>query len=89
MRAKQAKTFRGVSDIALPALALTAAVLMTQLSGEAFAEEGSSWQRHACTPDVFRLCKNFIPNHAQITACLQRHRRFLSHDCRIVFSAMR
>jgi hypothetical protein len=76
-------------NIALSLGALTAAAFMLQLSGEVSAEEGSSWQRHACTPDVFRLCKDFIPDHARITACLQRHRRMLSHDCRIVFSSAR
>ncbi len=89
MLAKQRIPFQNLRprNKALPARALMAAVFMLQLSGAVSAEEGSSWQRHACTPDVFRLCKDFIPDHARITACLQRHRRMLSHDCRIVFSS--
>jgi hypothetical protein len=93
MLAKQAISFQNLhlrNVLGLPARVLTAAVLMLQLSGEVSAQEGTSFQRHACTPDVFRLCKDFIPDHAQITACLQRHRRTLSHNCRIaLFSPAR
>jgi hypothetical protein len=93
MPAKQAISFQNLSlrnAVALPARVLAAAVLMLQLSGEVSAQEGTSFQRHACTPDVFRLCKDFIPDHAQITACLQSHRRMLSHNCRIaLFSRAR
>ena len=42
--------------------------------------------RRACTPDVFRLCGQYIPNREQITACLYSQRRHLSPDCRVVFS---
>ena len=42
--------------------------------------------RRACTPDVFRLCGQYIPNREQITACLYSQRRNLSPDCRVVFS---
>lgn len=88
MLAKQTRSFRNLrlGNIAPPARALMA-VFMLQLSGEVTAQEGTLSQRHACTPDVFRLCKAFIPDHARITACLERHRRMLSHDCRIVFSS--
>jgi hypothetical protein len=88
MLAKQRISFRNsrLRNITLS----SAALLMLQLSGEASAQEGTPSQRHACTPDVFRLCKDFIPDHAQITACLQRRRRMLSHDCRIaLFSPAR
>ncbi len=78
----------GLGNIVLPTRVLMAAVFLLQLSGKVSAQEGTFSQRHACTPDVFRLCKDFIPDHAKITACLQHHRRMLSHDCRVVlFSA--
>ncbi len=91
MLPKQRTSFQNsrLGNIALPARTLTVAVFMLQLSGAVSAEEGTFAQRHACTPDVFRLCKDFIPDHARITVCLQRHRRMLSHDCRIVFSSAR
>jgi hypothetical protein len=41
----------------------------------------------ACTPDVFRLCSQFIPNRGPIVACLTRSRALLSPACRAFFKA--
>ena len=38
----------------------------------------------ACRDDAFRLCNNFIPDRAKVGACLRRHARSLSKDCRTV-----
>ncbi|CAN0500085.1 unnamed protein product, partial [Phaeothamnion confervicola] len=38
----------------------------------------------ACTPDVHRLCSEFIPDRNRITACLFKKRLQLSRDCRTV-----
>ena len=46
------------------------------------AAQGTPEARQACTPEVFRLCNEFVPNVAQITACLQRNRARLNPDCR-------
>ncbi len=46
---------------------------------------GSSEQRAACTPDVFRLCSAQIPNVDAIVACLKREKSNLSPDCKAVF----
>jgi len=51
------------------------------------AEDGTLAQRNACKPDVFRLCQEFIPDHAAITACLQRNTAHLNPECRAVFDA--
>ena len=51
------------------------------------AEEETPAQRNACTPDVFRLCSNFIPDRDAITACLQRNTPKLNPACRAVFQA--
>lgn len=40
----------------------------------------------ACTPDVMRLCSDFIPDRREITACLIKQRRALSPDCRTVMT---
>jgi hypothetical protein len=40
----------------------------------------------ACTPDVMRLCSDFIPDRKEITACLVKNRRALSPDCRTVMA---
>jgi hypothetical protein len=64
----------------------TALVFLLTSFGLSRADEGTPAQRRACKPEVFRLCKEFIPNRTAITACLQRHRAQLNPDCRAVFS---
>jgi hypothetical protein len=41
----------------------------------------------ACTPDVMRLCQQFVPDHARIAACLWKNTRHLSPACRTVMSS--
>ena len=41
--------------------------------------------RAACTPDVFRLCAEEIPNVRRIVACMRARRARLSGQCRPVF----
>ena len=48
----------------------------------ASAYQGTTEQRKACTPDVYRLCAGEIPNVRAITACLQRQKGNLSPACR-------
>jgi len=50
----------------------------------AHAEESTAVQRQACKPDVYRLCKWYIPSHAGITYCLHQNIDRLSADCRAV-----
>ena len=70
--------------IALQAAATV--LLLVAMCGPLRAEEeGTFAQRRACKPDVFRLCKEFIPNRSAITSCLQRNKPRLSPDCRAVF----
>ena len=42
-------------------------------------------QREACTPDVMRLCNNYVPDIPEIVACLKRQRLNLSPACGDVF----
>jgi hypothetical protein len=55
----------------------------------AFAEEyrGTMEQQMACTPDVWRLCGDQIPDVNRIVACLQRNTPNLSSGCRAVFES--
>jgi hypothetical protein len=39
-----------------------------------------------CTPDVMRLCQDFIPDRNRIVACLKAKRRQLSPGCRQVMA---
>lgn len=57
--------------------------------GAAFAEEyrGTFEQQMACTPDVWRLCSDQIPDVNRITACLQQNTPQLSSGCRAVFQS--
>ncbi|MGJ0620206.1 MAG: hypothetical protein ACR65Z_05765 [Methylocystis sp.] len=50
----------------------------------AAAERGTSAQRAACTPDVFRLCASEIPDVNGIVSCLKREKAQLSQACRLV-----
>ena len=61
-------------------------MLLLLLSGDALAQyRGTPGQRSACTPDVFRLCAEEIPDSGAITACLKRNRARLSTSCGAVF----
>ena len=57
--------------------------------GAAFAQEnrGTVEQQMACTPDVWRLCSDHIPDVSRITACLQQNTPQLSTACRAVFQS--
>ncbi|WBL79905.1 hypothetical protein I3J27_05605 [Bradyrhizobium xenonodulans] len=57
--------------------------------GAASAEEyrGTMEQQMACTPDVWRLCSDQIPDVSRITACLRENTPQLSSGCRAVFQS--
>jgi hypothetical protein len=48
---------------------------------------GTFEQQMACTPDVFRLCGDRIPDENRIVACLQQNTQLLSDACRAVFQS--
>jgi len=73
---------------ALAFAAWTSAALA--LATPALAEDrGTPEARDACTPDVFRLCSEYIPDAGQITACLARRKANLSPACQQVFNTPR
>ena len=39
----------------------------------------------ACTPDVWRLCSDQVPDVGRIVACLRQNTPQLSNNCRAVF----
>ena len=41
----------------------------------------------ACTPDVWRLCSDQIPDAGRITSCLRQNTPSLSGNCRAVFES--
>src|SRR5260221_12696688 len=73
--------------IALSLATSIACVIAAQAS--AFSEEnrGTYEQQMACTPDVWRLCFDQIPDVNRITACLRQNTAQLSGACRSVFDS--
>jgi hypothetical protein len=60
-------------------LALPVGLLVGGIS--AASAEVSQEVQQACTPDAMRLCSEFIPDRAKITACMMHKRRELSEAC--------
>jgi hypothetical protein len=48
---------------------------------------GTLQQQLVCTPDVFRLCGEQIPDTNRIVACLRQNTPQLSDGCRAVFDS--
>jgi hypothetical protein len=40
----------------------------------------------ACTPDAMRLCSEFVPDRAKITACMKAKRAQISKECRLAMA---
>ena len=64
------------------------APVLILLSASDGLAQGTSAERAACTPDVFRLCSADIPNVTRITACLRREKPRLSAGCQTVFNTL-
>ena len=68
------------SRLSLCALAAVLTVLMAAGGAKpAIAQASDAAER--CTPDVMRLCSEFVPDADRIAACLKAKRRQLSHAC--------
>jgi hypothetical protein len=50
-------------------------------------DRGTLEQQLACTPDVFRLCGEQIPDTNRIVACLRQNTPQLNDGCRAVFES--
>lgn len=68
-------------------LVLAGLMLVALDAGAALAQEdrGTAEQRAACAPDAFRLCAAYIPDAANVEACLRENKSGLSGACRAVF----
>jgi hypothetical protein len=85
----------GGSAIREPSKLASAIVLAAGLSlcapgaraqDDRFVNDIDAKQRKACTPDVQRLCNQYVPDVDQIVACLKRERASLSAACGEVFA---
>lgn len=70
-------------------LSLAIAIGGAAATTAAFAEEyrGTWEQQMACTPDVWRLCGDQVPDVQRIVACLRQNTPQLSSGCRAVFES--
>lgn len=68
-------------------LALAIGGMVAQDAASAEEYRGTMEQQMACTPDVWRLCSDQIPDVNRITACLQQNTPQLSSGCRAVFQS--
>ena len=66
---------------------LLVATVFLGVAAPAFADDrGSVEDQLACTPDVYRLCSQYVPDENKIVACLQQNVARLSPDCHKVFT---
>jgi len=63
---------------------LTVATLWLGLAGVASAQQSTINPEQACRDDAFKFCNNDIPDRTKVGACLRKHARSLSKDCRTV-----
>ena len=72
-------------------IVLSLAVAIAGIGGIAPAssqEYRGTWeQQMACTPDVWRLCSDQVPDVSRIVACLRANTPQLSNNCRAVFES--
>jgi hypothetical protein len=70
-------------------LSFAIAVGATGVVVPASAQEyrGTWEQQMACTPDVWRLCSDQVPDVSRIVACLRQNTPQLSNNCRAVFES--
>jgi hypothetical protein len=70
-------------------LGLAVAIGGTGIIAPASSQEyrGTWEQQMACTPDVWRLCGEQIPDVSRIVACLRQNTPQLSNGCRAVFES--
>jgi hypothetical protein len=40
----------------------------------------------ACTPDAMRLCSEFIPDRAKVTACMKAKHAQIGKECRVAMA---
>jgi hypothetical protein len=66
-------------------VAISGLVLAVAFAQAPAAAQGTPQQQQACTPDVMRLCNQFVPDVAKITACMSRNRANISQACRDAF----
>jgi hypothetical protein len=76
----------------MPSLRLLAAACMAGTFAAAAVKPATAQSSDAanlCTPDVMRLCSEFVPDADRIVVCLKAKRRQLSRPCLAALSPAR
>src|SRR5262245_63497039 len=68
-------------------IALASALSIVATAAWSQEYRGTWEQQMACTPDVWRLCSDQIPDVSRIVACLRANTPQLSNNCRAVFES--
>jgi hypothetical protein len=69
-------------------IVLTCALSIAAIGAAWSQEYRGTWeQQMACTPDVWRLCSDQIPDVNRIVSCLRQNTPQLSSGCRAVFES--
>jgi hypothetical protein len=68
-------------------IALACALSIAATAAWSQEYRGTWEQQMACTPDVWRLCSDQIPDVSRIVACLRANTPQLSNNCRAVFES--
>ena len=76
------RSFRFICCLALP-------VGMMLIGGLQGATAQTVDVRQASTPDAMRLCSEFVPDVAKITACMHRKYSQIGPECRTAMAAGR
>lgn len=67
------------------AIAISGAAVIAPASSQEY--RGTWEQQMACTPDVWRLCSDQVPDVGRIVTCLRQNAPQLSSNCRAVFES--
>jgi len=76
-----------IHPIALSLAISAAGVTAMQTPASSDEYRGTFEQQLACTPDVWRLCGDQIPDVNRIVSCLRQNTPQLSGACRAVFES--
>ena len=68
-------------------LAVAIAGIGAATSASSQEYRGTWEQQMACTPDVWRLCSDQVPDVGRIVTCLRQNTPQLSNGCRAVFES--
>ena len=80
-----ARIQEGLPTVKKTAIVIFACAILVPTAS--FADHsGSAEDQLACTPDVYRLCSQYIPDEDTIVSCLQRNKPQLSAGCQAVVS---